>query len=66
MRTFATVAGAGVAGVVLYKLVAALLFPLLGLFVGLIAMTVKLALIAAVAFFIYSMIRKRRDQENAA
>ncbi len=66
MRTFATLAVAGVAGVVLLKLVTTLLFPLLGLFVGLFGMVVKLALIAAVVFFIYSMIRKRKDQENMA
>jgi hypothetical protein len=66
MRTFATLAVAGVTGVVLVKLVTMLIFPLLGLFVGLLAMAVKLALVAAVGFFIYSMIRKRRDEENAA
>ncbi|MCG6987112.1 MAG: hypothetical protein LJF06_02850 [Gemmatimonadetes bacterium] len=63
MRTFAAIAMAGVAGVVLFKLVTALVFPLLGLFVGLLAMTVKLALIAAVIFFVYSMIKKRKEAE---
>jgi hypothetical protein len=63
MKTFATVAVAGVAGVVLFKLLSALVFPLLGLFVGLLAMTVKLALIAAVIFFVYSMIKKRKEAE---
>ena len=63
MKTFATVAVAGVAGVVFFKLLAGLVFPLLGLFVGLLAMTVKLALIAAVIFFIYSMIKKRKEAE---
>jgi hypothetical protein len=64
MRTFATIAVAGVAGVVLFKLLTALVFPLLGLFVGLLAMTVKLALIAAVIFFVYSMIKKRKEAEG--
>ena len=63
MKTFATVAVAGVAGVVFFKLLAGLVFPLLGLFMGLLAMTVKLALIAAVIFFIYSMIKKRKEAE---
>lgn len=63
MRTFAAIAVAGVAGVVLFKLVTALIFPLLGLFVGLVAMAVKLALIAAVIFFIYSMIKKRKEAD---
>ena len=63
MKTFAAVAVAGVAGVVIFKLLAGLIFPILGLFMGLLAMTVKLALIAAVIFFIYSMIKKRKEAE---
>jgi len=66
MRTFATLTVAGVAGVVLLKLLTALLFPLLGLFVGLLAMAVKLALVAAVIFFIYSMIKKRKEEERVS
>jgi hypothetical protein len=63
MKTFGTIAVAGVAGVVLFKLVTALVFPLLGLFVGVLAMTMKLALIAAVVFFIYSMIKKKKEAD---
>lgn len=65
MKTFATLTFAGVTGIVLLKLFATLLFPLLGMILGLLAMTVKFALIAAVGFFIYSMIRKRRDEATA-
>lgn len=65
MKTFATLTFAGVTGIVLLKLFATLLFPLLGMLLGLLAMTVKFALIAAVGFFIYSMIRKRRDEATA-
>jgi hypothetical protein len=65
MKTFATITVAGVAGVVLFKLLAALVFPLLGLVAGLLAMTVKIALIAAVVFFIYSMIKKRKEADAA-
>jgi hypothetical protein len=65
MKTFATITVAGVAGVVLFKLLAALVFPLLGLVAGLLAMTVKIALIAAVIFFIYSMIKKRKEADAA-
>jgi hypothetical protein len=61
MRSFARLAFAGISGVVLFKLFATILFPLLGLFFGLLAMTVKLAVIAAVIFFVYSMIRKRKE-----
>lgn len=63
MRTFAALTLGGVASVVLFKLIAALVFPLLGMLFGLLAMTMKLALIAAVVFFVYSMIKKRREEE---
>jgi uncharacterized membrane protein len=60
MKSLAKFAVLGVSGIVLFKLFATILFPLLGLLFGLLAMTVKLALIAAVVFFVYSMIKKRR------
>jgi len=65
MRTFAMLTVGGVAGVVLLKLLSALIIPVLGLFLGLLAMTVKLALIAAVVFFVISVLRKRRDEQAA-
>jgi len=63
MRTFAALTVSGVAGMLLLKLLAAVLFPMFGVFLGILAMTVKLALIAAVVFFFYSMLKKRRDAE---
>jgi hypothetical protein len=60
MESLAKFAVLGVSGIVLFKLFATILFPLLGLVFGLLAMTVKLALIAAVVFFVYSMIKKRK------
>jgi len=65
MKTFAALTVTGVVGIVLFKLLAALVFPILGLFVGLLVMTVKLALLAAVVFFIYSMIKKRKEADAA-
>ena len=59
MRTFATLTVAGVVGILLFKLV---VVPILALFVGLLAMTVKLALLAAVIFFVYSMIKRRNGR----
>ncbi len=61
MRTFAALTVTGVASVVLFKLFASVVFPLVGVVFGLMAMTVKWALIAAVVFFIWSMIKKRKD-----
>lgn len=65
MKMFAGLTVAGVAGILLLKLLTALVFPVLGLFVGLLAMTVKFALIAAVIFFVYSMIKKRKEADLA-
>jgi hypothetical protein len=60
MKTFAALTVTGVAGILLFKL---LVVPILGLFVGLLVMTVKLALLAAVVFFVYSMIKKRKEAD---
>lgn len=65
MKTLATLTVAGISGIVLLKLFATILFPLLGLLFGLLAMTVKLALIAGVIFFVYSMIKRRRAEAEA-
>ncbi len=65
MRYLAPVTVAALSGVVLWKLFAMIVLPLLGVVLGLIASAAKLALIAAVIFFLYSMIRKRRDEASA-
>jgi cytochrome b subunit of formate dehydrogenase len=65
MRSFGPVALVAISGVVLWKLFATLLFPLLGVVIGLVATTAKFALIVAVIFFLYSMIRRRREQAEA-
>ena len=65
MKTFAALTVAGVAGLVLLKLLAAVLLPALGLLLGLVALTMKLALVAAVGYFVYSMIRKSRNKAAA-
>ena len=62
MRTFATFTVAGVVGILLFKMV---VVPILALFVGLLAMTVKLALLGAVAFFVYTMIKKHNETDAA-
>ncbi len=65
MKTFAALTVAGVASLVILKLVAALLLPVLGLLFGLVALTVKLALIAALGFFVYSLFKKSRNKAAA-
>jgi hypothetical protein len=65
MKTFATLTVSGVVGIVLFKLLAGMLFPLLGVVVGLLLLTVKIAIFAAIGYFIYSMIRKRKEAATA-
>ena len=65
MKTFAALTVSGVAGILLFKLLASLVFPIFGLFIGLLIMTVKFAVIAAVIFFVFSMIRKRKEADLA-
>ncbi len=61
MRAFATLTVAGLGGLLLVKLFGMLMFPILALFFGLMMLTVKIAVIAAVVFFLYSLFKRRRD-----
>jgi hypothetical protein len=65
MRPLGTVAFAAISGVVLWQLFATLFLPLLGVLIGLVMTTVKIALVVAVGFFVYSLIKKRREQTEA-
>lgn len=65
MRAFGTVAFAAVSGVILWQLFTTVLIPLLGLAFGLLAMAAKLAMVAAVVFFVWSLLKKRREQAEA-
>ena len=66
MRTFAAITAGGVLGVLVLKLLATLVLPILGMLVGLVMTGVKLVLMAAVAYFVYSLIFKRKRQEERA
>lgn len=61
MRTVAPLAFAAISGVVLWKLFATILLPFLAVLVGLLGTVLKFALIAAIGFAIYSLIKKRRE-----
>jgi len=65
MRFLAPVAVAALSGVVLWKLFATILLPLLGLVFGLMMGLFKVVLIVAVIYFIISTMRKRRDEAQA-
>jgi hypothetical protein len=65
MRFLAPVAVATLSGVILWKLFATILLPLLGMVFALMMGFVKVILIVAVIYFIISMMRKRRDEAQA-
>jgi uncharacterized membrane protein len=65
MKFLAPVAVATLSGVILWKLFATILLPLLGMFFALMMGFFKVILIVAVIYFIISMMRKRRDEAQA-
>jgi len=52
----------GLAGIVILKLLAAMVFPLFGIAFGLVATMVKVAMWVAVAYFVYTLVRGRRTR----
>lgn len=60
-RALGVTAALGLAGVVALKLLAAVVFPVVGMLFGVAAMAVKIALIALLAMLAYRMYRKCRD-----
>jgi hypothetical protein len=66
MRTFVGLFAGGAIALVIFKILAALLFPFLGMFIGLLVTGVKLVLLAGVAYFVYSLVFKRRKEESDA
>lgn len=65
MKGFAALTVAGFAGLILFKILAALVLPALGLLLGLLVLTVKVALVAALGFFVYSVLRKSAEHPAA-
>jgi 4-hydroxybenzoate polyprenyltransferase len=65
MKSFGPLAFAAISGVILWKLFATILLPMLAVVLGLVGTVLKFAFIAAVIFVVYSMIRKRREEAEA-
>jgi hypothetical protein len=64
MRTFAGLFVGGVAALLLFKLVAGLIFPLIALVVGLLGMAFKIAIFVAIGYFVYSLVRGRKREQT--
>jgi hypothetical protein len=65
MKSFAKVAVAGVASIALFKVFTAALIPALGMTLSLIMLMVKVALVAGVAYFLYTILKPRSDEDDA-
>jgi hypothetical protein len=61
MKSFVKVAAVGFSGVVFFKFLA---MPIVTILIGLVAMTVKFALIAAIGYFLYSLFLKRNEESE--
>ncbi len=64
MKSLARVAVVGFTGVVLLKIGTSFIGPLLAMLLGLIFLTVKIAVAAAVLYFVYSLIKRREESDE--
>jgi len=62
MRSFSAMFIGGVAALLIFKLVATAVFPLVALFIGLIGTAIKLALLIVLGWFIDTMLRNRKHE----
>ena len=66
MKSVAMVGAAGIVGLVLTKLLWMLMLPILGMFIGFLALVFKIALIAGLIWLGYSFFRKMTDRPSEA
>lgn len=66
LKPLGFIAGAGFVGVVLYKLLWMLMLPLVGMFIGFLVLVFKIALIAGLIWFGYSLFRRLIDRPSEA
>lgn len=66
MMRFAQVTVAGVVSIILLKLIAMFLLPLLGIAMGFFALMFKVALVVLVGYLVYSFFRRRKCCEAEA
>lgn len=60
MRSFGALMVGGVTGILILKLLASLVFPLLGFMVGIVGLALKLLFWAAIAYFVWRVLRGPR------
>ena len=65
MRTVAGLFVGGVVALVAFKLVAGRVLPVVGFFFGLIFLVIKVAIVVAIGWFVYTLVRGRRYEQEA-
>lgn len=66
MHALGMAAVGGLAGLVILKLLAALIFPLFGFIFGIAGLLVKIGLWIAIGYLVYTLLRGRRRREREA
>jgi hypothetical protein len=66
MRTFGAVVLAGGVGFLSLKLLGGLVLPIFGLALGLLGTVLKIAIIVAIGYFVLTLLRGRRKQQESA
>jgi hypothetical protein len=56
----------GLAGIVILKLLAALIFPLFGFMFGVVGLVMKIGLWIAIGYLVYTLLRGRRKAHHQA
>lgn len=65
MKSLGKVAFVGVSGFLLFKISTALIFPMFGLVIALIALVVKVAVVVAVAYFVMEWLKKDKQDDTS-
>ncbi len=66
MRAFAGMFVGGIAAILALKLVFGLILPLFGIVLGFVALAIKLALLVAVGYFVYTLVRGRKHEQTVS
>ncbi|MEJ2541646.1 MAG: hypothetical protein P8188_17060 [Gemmatimonadota bacterium] len=66
MNALGMAAIGGLAGLVILKILAALIFPLFGFMFGVVGMAVKLGMWIAIGYLVYTLLRGRRRSAREA
>ncbi len=64
MKYAAQVTAVGLAGLVALKVAALLVFPIVGLVIGLLGLFLKIALVIFVGYFVLSLIKRLRGEDE--